>query len=92
MRARLVAALTQTDGPLVLAVSGGRDSMALMHAFARWAPDRIAVVATFDHATGPYATQAAALVVHEARRLGFAIVRERSRTPGTNEAEWMQFR
>lgn len=88
LRAALDVALARTPGPLVLAVSGGRDSMALMHAVARWAPDRLAVVATFDHATGGYATDAASLVVAEARRLGLTVVRERARTPERTEAGW----
>ena len=37
---------------VVLAVSGGRDSMALLHAAAAGARDSIAAVASFDHATG----------------------------------------
>lgn len=81
--------------PIVLAVSGGRDSMALMHAAARWAPRRIATVATFDHATGEHATAAASLVVAEARRLGLAVIRERARVvPGARptEASWRESR
>ena len=63
LQASLEAALSREPGRLVLAVSGGRDSIALMHAVARWAPARLAAVATFDHGTGAYATDAAALVV-----------------------------
>ena len=81
-------ALLTCDDPVVLAVSGGRDSMAMMHAFAKWAPARVAAVATFDHATGAYATEAASVVVAEGRKLGFAVVRERAATAGTSEAEW----
>ncbi len=81
-------ALLNCDDPVVLAVSGGRDSMAMMHAFAQWAPERVAAVATFDHATGGYATEAASVVVAEGRKLGFAVVRERATTAGTNEAAW----
>ena len=88
LRASLEVALAPVVGPLVLAVSGGRDSMVLLQAMARWAPERIAAVATFDHGTGRYATDAASLVVAEARRLGLTVVRERSRTVGTSEAAW----
>ena len=88
LRAALELSLSRVIGPLVLAVSGGRDSMALMHAVARWAPDRLAAVATFDHGTGGYATEAAALVAVEARRLGVPVVRERARTPANSEAAW----
>ena len=84
----LLERLAPVEGRLLLAVSGGRDSMALLHAMARWAPERVAVVATFDHGTGSHATEAAALVVAESRRLGFSVVRERARTPITGEAAW----
>lgn len=73
---------------LVLAVSGGRDSMALLHATARAAPRSLLTVATFDHGTGAAATRAAALVAAEATRLGFPVVIGRATKPGTSEAEW----
>ncbi|WP_026850496.1 tRNA lysidine(34) synthetase TilS [Gemmatimonas phototrophica] len=92
LRAVLDVALQGVDGPLVLAVSGGRDSMALLHAMARWAPGRIAAVATFDHATGSYATEAASLVAAQARRLGLTVVRERARATGRSEAAWRDAR
>lgn len=92
LRAVLDVALQGVDGPLVLAVSGGRDSMALLHAVARWAPHRIAAVATFDHGTGAYATDAASLVAAQARRLGLTVVRERARTSGRSEAAWRDAR
>lgn len=92
LRAVLEVALQGTAQPLVLAVSGGRDSMALLHAMARWAPSRVAAVATFDHATGDYATEAASLVAAQARRLGLTVVRERARTGGTSEAAWRDAR
>jgi tRNA(Ile)-lysidine synthase len=88
LEATLDVALSGSSGPLVLAVSGGLDSMALMYAVARWAPDRIAAVATFDHGTGEYATDAASLVAAQARRLGLTVVRERARTVGHTEAAW----
>ncbi len=88
LRASLDVALANAPGPLVLAVSGGRDSMALLHAMARWAPERLAAVATYDHATGGYATDAAALVAAEARKLGLTVVRERARVAGVSEAAW----
>jgi tRNA(Ile)-lysidine synthase len=88
LRASLEVALARADGPLVLAVSGGRDSMALLQALVTWAPDRIAAVATFDHGTGGYATDAAALVAAEGRRMGLTVVREKARTTGRSEADW----
>jgi tRNA(Ile)-lysidine synthase len=92
LRASLEVALAATPDPLVLAVSGGCDSMALMHAMARWAPARIAAVATFDHGTGRFATEAASLVAAQARRLGLTVVRERSRAIGHSEAAWRDAR
>jgi len=92
LRASLEVALSKVAGPLVLAVSGGRDSMSLLHAVARWAPDRLAAVATYDHATGGYATEAAALVAAEGRKLGLTVVRERARTVGRSEAAWRSAR
>jgi tRNA(Ile)-lysidine synthase len=77
---------------VVLAVSGGCDSMVLLHAMARWAPERVAAVATFDHGTGEHAREAAELVVREARRLGLPVSRERSRDPGRSEAAWREAR
>jgi tRNA(Ile)-lysidine synthase len=47
---------------VVLAVSGGRDSMALLRAAIHAAPGQVAGVATFDHGTGAYATAASELV------------------------------
>ena len=65
-------------GRVVLAVSGGRDSMALLHAAARAAPGCVALVATFDHGTGPDAVRAAALVQRCAAELGFPVAAGRS--------------
>ncbi|MEO6529158.1 MAG: tRNA lysidine(34) synthetase TilS [Gemmatimonadaceae bacterium] len=61
------------DSPLLLAVSGGLDSMVLLHAMTTVARGRIAAVATFDHGTGEEATRAAAHVLHEAGRLGVPV-------------------
>jgi tRNA(Ile)-lysidine synthase len=77
---------------LVLAVSGGRDSMALLHATARAAPGSLLTVATFDHGTGPVATGATGLVASEAAALGFPVVIGHAKSPGTSEAEWREAR
>jgi len=63
------------DAPLLLAVSGGLDSMVLLSAMASVARERIAAVATFDHGTGAAASRAASLVEREATRLGLPVVR-----------------
>jgi len=77
---------------LVLAVSGGRDSMALMHAVARVAPESARLVATFDHGTGVAATRASDLAAAEAGRLGFPVVVGRALAHpadgGASEAAW----
>lgn len=49
-------------GRWLLAVSGGRDSMVLLDAFAAVRRSELAAVATFDHGTGTAATRAARLV------------------------------
>ena len=50
---------------LVLAVSGGTDSMALLDAAAHVARARITAVATFDHGTGEAARKAVTLVADQ---------------------------
>ncbi|HEX6052397.1 MAG TPA: tRNA lysidine(34) synthetase TilS [Gemmatimonadaceae bacterium] len=88
--------LIATERPLVLAVSGGRDSMVMLHAVhqalsapvpqARRAPS--VRVATFDHGTGPAAATATALVAEEASRLGLSVCVGHAPTRGKTEAEW----
>jgi len=77
---------------VVLAVSGGRDSMVLLHAAVAAAPGRIAAVATFDHGTGAGAKTAAALVVRTARAMGARVEHGRSRGVGRTEAVWRDAR
>ena len=60
--------------PVVLAVSGGRDSMVLLNSAARVAPRAIAAVATWDHGTGPWSKRAALAVADAARRVGIPVV------------------
>ncbi|HEX8849673.1 MAG TPA: tRNA lysidine(34) synthetase TilS [Gemmatimonadaceae bacterium] len=73
---------------LVLAVSGGRDSIALLAAVMRVAPERVAAVATFDHGTGPAARDAVRHVEREGARLGVSVVSGRGEHPDASEAEW----
>ncbi|HEX7977427.1 MAG TPA: tRNA lysidine(34) synthetase TilS [Gemmatimonadaceae bacterium] len=77
-------AARDSDLPLLLAVSGGLDSMVLLDAFAAVAATRVAAVATFDHGTGAHATRAVRLVSREARRRGFAVVTDQL----SDEAAW----
>ena len=67
-------AARDSDLPLLLAVSGGLDSMVLLDAFAAAAAGQVAAVATFDHGTGAHAMRAARLVAREARKRGLAVV------------------
>ena len=60
--------------PLLLAVSGGLDSMALLSAMATVAHRRVAGVATFDHGTGAAATDAARHVCESAAAAGLHVV------------------
>jgi tRNA(Ile)-lysidine synthase len=82
------------DGKLVLAVSGGRDSMVMLDVFARSFPDRVACVATFDHGSGADATAAAEQVERRALALGIPV--ERGRAEGVvalrREAAWREAR
>lgn len=87
-----LAALPTPESRLVIAVSGGRDSMALLAALHRWAPGRIAAVASFDHGTGAYAREAAELVAGETRRLGVPLELARADHAGRSEAEWREAR
>lgn len=80
-------------GRWLLAVSGGRDSMALLHALASLRPGEIAAVATFDHATGAAARHAVALVEREGSRLGLPVVTGRMTPTGPpTEANWRDAR
>ena len=71
---RARAAALASDRPLLLAVSGGLDSMSLLDAMAAVAPERIAAVATFDHASGAHSATALAHVRAEAERRGLRVV------------------
>ncbi len=90
-----VDASRRANTPIVLAVSGGCDSMVLMHAVAQAcqssdaAASHAAVrVLTFDHGTGAAASEAAALVAREGANLGLDVRVGRARLPVGSEAEW----
>lgn len=86
----LSAALARLPrGRWVLAVSGGRDSMALLHAMAETRAGEIALVATFDHGTGAAARDACALVMGEATARGLDVTMEvMSPGEGRGEERW----
>ena len=74
--------------PVILAVSGGVDSMVLLDAAARVAPRSIAAIVTIDHGTGSAATRAAACVVDRSQELGIEVVRRRVHPSSATEAAW----
>lgn len=78
--------------PVVLAVSGGIDSMVLLDAAARVAPHRIAAVASFDHQSGDHGARAVALVRREASARGLPVVIGQASAPLRGEAAWRDAR
>jgi len=90
------SAVRSTDAPLVLAVSGGLDSMALLRAVSEVGRRQVAAVATFDHGGGAAASAAAALVAREAAALAMPVVIGRmtavERSPDGREAAWRRAR
>ncbi|MBV6521521.1 MAG: tRNA(Ile)-lysidine synthase [Gemmatimonadaceae bacterium] len=91
---RKVAVTLDGESHVVLAVSGGLDSMSLMHAAAKVRRPRAeVVVATFDHGTGQHAKDALQLVTQTARALGFPVRNGRSTdTIPHNETSWRRAR
>src|SRR5215208_2008388 len=85
---RPVARLLARGEPLLLAVSGGRDSMALLAAVARVGPGARVAVATFDHGTGPAASRAVGVVAETAARLGLELIAGRADGLPRSEAAW----
>lgn len=93
---RSVAALP--SGRWLLAVSGGRDSMALLDAFASARGHEVAGVASFDHGTGRAATRAVALVERTALALQLPVMtgvlaeQGQARAAARREASWREAR
>ena len=84
-----VARALGAAGRVILAVSGGRDSMALLRAAMNVIRASVAAVATFDHGTGAHATAAAELVsaLCESYDVPCITARAPAGTPQT-EAAW----
>lgn len=85
-----VASTLAGRGPLVLAVSGGRDSMVLLRAVgAAGLSGAVAAVATFDHGSGATATRAADAVEAATAAAGLHFERGRATEPlRGNEGSW----
>jgi tRNA(Ile)-lysidine synthase len=86
----VAASALQGRGRVVLAISGGLDSMVLLDAvsLSLSAPKSSILVATFDHRTGSHASRAARLVERKARQLGFRCVIGTAAAIGKRESEW----
>jgi tRNA(Ile)-lysidine synthase len=78
------------SGHVVLAVSGGLDSMVLLDVAARAGRRARAkiTVATFDHASGKHSERAATFVVERAIALGLPAVIGRASVAAHTEADW----
>ncbi len=87
VRAALRAGIVAGDR-VVLAVSGGRDSMVLLDAAVRWRRPEVLTVATFDHGTGPAARAAVDLVRFSATALGIPLTVGVGRGLRRSEAAW----
>jgi tRNA(Ile)-lysidine synthase len=74
----------------LLAVSGGIDSMVLLHAAAALPRNRrpALLVASFDHATGTAARRALDLVRRRAREMDIPFIAGRAEKTATTEHEW----
>ena len=89
------ARLLAEDERIVVAASGGADSLALLHACAAAAGGRAharVVAATFDHGTGAHARAAVERVAAFAGRLGVPFATSRADLPGAGEAAWRRAR
>src|SRR5512133_3715801 len=83
---RALDAPLRSNARVVLAVSGGVDSMVLLDAASLVVPRERLIVATYDHGTGLSATRAAELVAARADAMGIECVTGRAEAPLTSEA------
>ena len=93
--ARQIRAAVEAIAPgerLLLAVSGGRDSMVMFDAVVRWRPETIAGVATFDHGTGAFASDAVELVRAVAKSHAITFVHAVASDLPATEAAWRRAR
>ena len=93
---RIRAEVARELAPLprvVVAVSGGLDSMTLLDAVAHAVPERVCAVAVFDHRTGPAARRAVQHVRAAAKSRGLPLrVGVASRQLPAREAAWRDAR
>jgi tRNA(Ile)-lysidine synthase len=87
-----VRAALRSRERVVLAVSGGLDSMVLLDAAAATVPRSQLVVATFDHGTGTAATAALDLVERSTSTLGIQFVGGHAGSSLESEAEFREAR
>lgn len=93
---RVVAAVSELwkaePSHWLIAVSGGADSMCLLHAAICAIPPASLSVVTFDHGTGEFATEAAEYVTRFASDCGITVFAGRASERGRTEAEWRKQR
>jgi tRNA(Ile)-lysidine synthase len=77
-QALAASGLAAYDGPLVVGVSGGADSLTLLDCLAHVCPAERLVVAHLDHALRPASADDAALVARAAAERGLRFVAERA--------------
>lgn len=85
------ALATAPAGSLLLAVSGGADSLVLFDAVQTVAPERVAAVAVFDHGSGAHGRRAVEVVSTLAVERGVRVVSGQSPADATaraTEAQW----
>ncbi|MGQ0766282.1 MAG: tRNA lysidine(34) synthetase TilS [Gemmatimonadota bacterium] len=84
----VLAAIAPLETPprLLLAVSGGLDSMVLLEAFVRSGLRNVVAVATFDHGTGAHAQEALDLVRRVAARRRVEFIAGRAGSLARDEA------
>lgn len=76
----------------LIAVSGGADSMCLLHAAICAIPSTSLSVVTFDHGTGEFATEAVEYVTRFASDYGITVFGGKASKRGRTEAEWRKQR
>jgi tRNA(Ile)-lysidine synthase len=91
---REAASALEGRDTLVLAVSGGLDSMVLMHlaASVRDKHKKTLTVGTFDHRSGAHSAAAVRFVQKHAAHLGLRCISGRARSVSRREHEWREER